>query len=482
MDVTLSKIEHRGETRILLSFKYSADIVANISTITGAAYSNTYGKWHIPYTRQAFDHLLSMYPEVEYPNKQEDTLGANALDKTNGSEVFKGENTEHSSDVSIEVAGRKIFLKMPMNQTDIQFLRSIRYSRWNKKQYVWEFTNYPGNLDLLQSYFKQRITHFEVHATEIDLGEGDKRVVENRQFVVIKSPNGRMKIIFGYNKAISDEIKKLPLSRWDAKNQWWTLPYSDNYLHKIKELAIARKFEFIYEEESKKTDRTPRLKVKNVNHYKQCPVEYLAKLQELRYSTNTQTSYKNAFEEFINYHHKTDIDYITEPMIIAFLRYLVMERSVSESYQNIMINAIKFYYERVLGGQRKIYLVERPLRETRLPVVLSTSEITAILTNTLNIKHKALLMVINSAGLRISEALELKINDIDSDRMQIRIADAKGNACARSSSSWICDAVKNLRLALSASRRGTLQARDSLRGPFCFCGDRGKGRGLFRTV
>ena len=55
-----------------------------------------------------------------------------------------------------------------------------------------------------------------------------------------------------------------------------------------------------------------------------------------------------------------------------------MDRNVSESYQNISINAIKFYYERVLGDQRKIYFVDRPRREKKLPVVLSTTEVVAL--------------------------------------------------------------------------------------------------------
>ena len=113
-------------------------------------------------------------------------------------------------------------------------------------------------------------------------------------------------------------------------------------------------------------------------------------------------------------------------MITAFLRYLVIERKVSISYQNQAINAIKFYYERVLGGQRKVYLVDRPRTETKLPVVLSQEEVCEILKATVNLKHKAILMTIYSAGLRISEAIQLKVSDIDSQRMQIRITQAKG--------------------------------------------------------
>src|ERR1035437_8786575 len=113
-------------------------------------------------------------------------------------------------------------------------------------------------------------------------------------------------------------------------------------------------------------------------------------------------------------------------MITDFLRYLVMERKVSVSYQNQAINAVKFYYERVLGGQRKVYVVDRPRPEKRLPAVLSEQEVGNLFKATENMKHKAILMLAYSAGLRLSELINMKIEDIDSKRMQIHIIQAKG--------------------------------------------------------
>jgi len=85
-----------------------------------------------------------------------------------------------------------------------------------------------------------------------------------------------------------------------------------------------------------------------------------------------------------------------------------------------------FYYEKVMKGQRKIYMIDRPRKETFLPEVLSQEEVVKILNATENLKHKAILMTIYSAGLRISEAINLKIKDIDSGRMQIRVEQGKG--------------------------------------------------------
>jgi site-specific recombinase XerD len=80
----------------------------------------------------------------------------------------------------------------------------------------------------------------------------------------------------------------------------------------------------------------------------------------------------------------------------------------------------------VLGGQRKLYLVDRPRDEKRLPVVLNEHEISDLLNATENIKHKAILMLAYSGGLRLSELISVKLTDIDSKRMQIRIEQAKG--------------------------------------------------------
>ena len=136
--------------------------------------------------------------------------------------------------------------------------------------------------------------------------------------------------------------------------------------------------------------------------------------------------YSDMFEEFINYYEDYDIEDITEPMIMDFLLYLVNTRHVSTAYQNQSINAVKFYFERVMGGKRKVYMINRPREEKFLPEVLSQEEVTTLLNATDNLKHKAILMTIYSAGLRISEARNQRIKDIDSGRMQIRVEQGKG--------------------------------------------------------
>jgi site-specific recombinase XerD len=113
-------------------------------------------------------------------------------------------------------------------------------------------------------------------------------------------------------------------------------------------------------------------------------------------------------------------------MINDFQRYLVTERCVATATQNQAINSIKFYYERVLGQARKVYFIERPQKEKFLPEVMSIEEVTILLKSISNLKHRAIIMTIYSGGLRISELINLKVKDIDGNRMQIRISQSKG--------------------------------------------------------
>jgi integrase len=107
--------------------------------------------------------------------------------------------------------------------------------------------------------------------------------------------------------------------------------------------------------------------------------------------------------------------------------YLVKEKKASVSTQNIAINSIKFYLEHVYTGERRVYYTERPRKEYKLPVVLSEGEVLELLERVNNLKHRILLFLIYSAGLRLSEVLGLRWTDIEADRKIIVVRNGKGN-------------------------------------------------------
>ncbi len=99
---------------------------------------------------------------------------------------------------------------------------------------------------------------------------------------------------------------------------------------------------------------------------------------------------------------------------------------LSEATIHSRVNALKFYYEKVLGKQKLFLNIPRPRKAKLLPKSLSTSEIKRMLNTISNKKHKLLLKMCYGMGLRVSELVNIKITDIDSDRMQVLVRRGKG--------------------------------------------------------
>jgi site-specific recombinase XerD len=155
------------------------------------------------------------------------------------------------------------------------------------------------------------------------------------------------------------------------------------------------------------------------------PSIYIDKLVIKRYAENTIKVYCCMFQRYIQYFNDKEIDNLNEQDIRAYLKDLIDQKK-SDSYLSQMINAIKFYYEIVLEMPNRFYDIERPPVKEQLPKVISKEAVLRMIMETKNLKHKCIIGLIYSAGLRRSELIALKISDIDSERMTIRIKDSKG--------------------------------------------------------
>ncbi|MDG2450981.1 MAG: tyrosine-type recombinase/integrase [Saprospiraceae bacterium] len=144
------------------------------------------------------------------------------------------------------------------------------------------------------------------------------------------------------------------------------------------------------------------------------------------YSGHTRKSYKSELISFLTHHRGQEIESISKEQIESYVYHLITKYKISESRQNLAINAIKFYYEQVLGKDRTYYDIQRPKKSKTLPNVLSQQEVIRLLKVPTNIKHKAILTVIYSAGLRLNEVIQLRVEDIHSDEGFIFIKGAKG--------------------------------------------------------
>ena len=157
-----------------------------------------------------------------------------------------------------------------------------------------------------------------------------------------------------------------------------------------------------------------------------CPLEYIELLERKRYSLNTARNYVSQFSAFADYYKDRDLKDLSELDIQHYIQTIV-KRGGSHSTQNLVINAIKFYFEQVLDMPRRFYEIGRPRQEQKLPLVLSEEEISKLISVTRNLKHRAILVTIYSCGLRLSELLNLKISDIQSERNLLLLRGGKGN-------------------------------------------------------
>ena len=159
---------------------------------------------------------------------------------------------------------------------------------------------------------------------------------------------------------------------------------------------------------------------------KACPDSYFNKLEIKQYAANTARTYIRLFEDFINFYNKTDLLNLDENDVRVYILSLV-KKGKSNSYLNQSVNAIKFYYEVVMEMPNRFYSIERPRTEQKLPTVLSKQEVGRIISKIYNLKHRCIVRLLYSSGVRISELLELKMSDIESERMMIKIRGGKGN-------------------------------------------------------
>lgn len=146
-----------------------------------------------------------------------------------------------------------------------------------------------------------------------------------------------------------------------------------------------------------------------------------------RYSENTIKIYTDCLKKFLLYFVKFEPQNITDDQVKEYLLYEIKTKKISLSAQKQIISAIKFYFEKILRRETKKYYFEMPLQRKRnLPVILTKAEMRAFFNELKGIKKLAIFKTIYSSGLRLSELINLRISDIDSEMMLINIRGGKG--------------------------------------------------------
>ena len=150
----------------------------------------------------------------------------------------------------------------------------------------------------------------------------------------------------------------------------------------------------------------------------------MAALQTLQ--RNTIATYSEALKSFLVFYREKAVADINNEDVIVYNNEHILKNNLSASYQNQVTNAIKLFFQTIRETKMLVDKIHRPKNAKTLPNVLSKEETFRLIDLTTNLKHKTLLALIYSSGLRISEAINMKITDIDRQRMLIHVKNAKG--------------------------------------------------------
>ena len=220
----------------------------------------------------------------------------------------------------------------------------------------------------------------------------------------------RIAVYFDKNAEYIARIKKLEGSRWSPTLGAWHLPDTAENRERFKiETPLGKSV-------------LSKISVENQEILKR----FIEHIQLKGYSISTLKTYRNEFGTFLNFLKEETADTCEIEKIREYFLYCINEQKLSEATIQSRINALKFYYEKVLRREKVFIEIPRPKKHATLPKVFSQTDIRKIFEVTKNLKHNTMLKLCYGLGLRVSEIINLKINDIDSKSMQVFIERAKG--------------------------------------------------------
>jgi len=154
--------------------------------------------------------------------------------------------------------------------------------------------------------------------------------------------------------------------------------------------------------------------------------KFESKLILKNYSKRTIEVYVSALKVFLSFLQRNKVDEVTPETLEAFFKYSAIELNYGYSMMKQLLASVNFLFEEVLIKPIDFDFKIKMKKPSTIPIVLSVEEVQRFLNTFTNLKHKSIFTLCYSAGLRLSEILGLRISDIDSDRMQIRVEQSKG--------------------------------------------------------
>jgi integrase/recombinase XerD len=228
----------------------------------------------------------------------------------------------------------------------------------------------------------------------------------------------RILVKFNYDAAVIKKLKETTDAKWSSSLKAWHIADTESNRIKCK-LPLTKKdnnfITFQVKEENNLSEQNKVLLQKLVQQ-----------LQLKAYSNSTINTYKNEVHIFMQTLKAVNAQTLTIEDLRRYIHYCITTLQLKENTIHSRLNALKFLYEKVLGREKFFIELPRPKKHLQLPKVLGQQELKKLFASPKNLKHKAILFVAYSAGLRVSEVINLRLQDIDRERQQIFVHCSKG--------------------------------------------------------
>jgi integrase/recombinase XerD len=396
--IFLTRILHRDDWRILISFRYDASITAIVKQIKGSIYSNTYKGWYVDDTKQNLEMIYQKF-------KDEADI--------DDSKLVKNAPLRSDSDDS-----RQTEIKPPV-----------------QKNYSPDFNPLTAPV---QKPLKPIITDDDdeiIHATRAISSVVERKEYSPVEFTMNES-EGKLIIRFTgrYDREWIRELKSYGRVRFNPSRLEWVLSWTrikvdslSDYFASQGVAVILKKYAVIPEVKAAREDAGTDIRNRKLTDGILNGIESTSRfMAERRYSSRSIETYISQLELFFKYFEGKDPFDIREEDISNFFHDYIVHHGYSASYHNQLISAIKMFYQ--VNGSREIdsSSLVRPRRGRSLPKVFSKEEVKSILNASRNVKHRLILWMIYSCGLRRSELVNIRLVDLDRSRSILNIRQAKG--------------------------------------------------------
>jgi integrase/recombinase XerD len=479
--VTVFPLHHRGAKRIKVECPFDEVVISMIKKIEGRQWSKTHQCWHVPYTPEVFQQLKEMFEvkiSQEFSNKKGIEKPTKPSEQKTGEVICLKREAE-----------RRIKAYVPWKRKDwIEKIKTIPGRAWNENEKYWSLPLSESVITALDSWFGRQLniefrvpdnlpaqylpknwkttalpaerqtnpksiikpvpktpipkkdtaqrTHPVIPSLrDVTIKGQQRKAVTGDTIIVQPGEEGWLKVYVPYNhQNWIDHVKRIPGRAYSHDETCWKVPYNQESVRELQDyfkeqlvLTFHPPGNLPEKWTSANKFPAPIKAVNKLNDMQRLAITALEEKLILESKLHrTIKTYKNQLTGLLAHYPDVKPSQISTKQIQSYIIYRRKEGKLGNSAINSLISALNAFFGRALKQTEKVQALERPPKTRTLPNVLSTEEVQRLLSVTDNIKHKCMLPLIYSAGLRKGELLKLHVRDLNAARQCLFVKNGKG--------------------------------------------------------